>query len=163
MAHVAFVLPDLRGGGAERVALTLVNDLAARGHRLDLVLMQKSGQLLDEVSPDVNIFDLKASRTRNVVRPLVRYLRAQRPDAIKVSLWPLTVVGIIAAHLSGLRTRVVVSDHVTLSKQYGRQPLTFALLKLTTRIFYPVADAKVCVSKGSASQGFQDCRGPGLR
>jgi glycosyltransferase involved in cell wall biosynthesis len=47
--------------------------------------------------------------------------------------------------------RVVVSDHVTLSRQYCQSPWTMALLKLSTRRFYPLADGRICVSAGSAA------------
>ena len=40
MPHVAMVIPSLAGGGAERTALRLSGGLAARGHRVDLVLFQ---------------------------------------------------------------------------------------------------------------------------
>ena len=38
MAHISWVIRDLRGGGAERVVLSLANGLCERGHRVDLVL-----------------------------------------------------------------------------------------------------------------------------
>ncbi|MBV8908751.1 MAG: glycosyltransferase, partial [Sphingomonas sp.] len=77
-------------------------------------------------------------------------LRERRPDALQVSLWPLTVAGIIAARLSRVPVRVVVSDHISLSCQFAGERLRLALLKLTTRFFYPWADARICVSQGSA-------------
>ncbi len=40
MPHVAMVIPSLAGGGAERTALRLSAGLAARGHRVDIVLFQ---------------------------------------------------------------------------------------------------------------------------
>ena len=36
--HIGIVLPSLRGGGAERVTLTLAEALVARGHRVDLLV-----------------------------------------------------------------------------------------------------------------------------
>ena len=36
--HIGIVLPSLRGGGAERVTLTLAEALMARGHRVDLLV-----------------------------------------------------------------------------------------------------------------------------
>ncbi len=36
--HIGMVLPSLRGGGAERVTLTLAEALMARGHRVDLLV-----------------------------------------------------------------------------------------------------------------------------
>jgi glycosyltransferase involved in cell wall biosynthesis len=148
MARIAFVLPDLGGGGAERVAVTLVNEIVERGHEVDLVLMQRKGELLDLVRPEVRIVDLATPRVRNVLRPLIRYLRERNPDAVQASMWPLTLMAIIAARLSNVQLRVVVSDHVTLSRQYER-PLKRFFLSLTTRLFYPLAQARVCVSHGS--------------
>ena len=38
MPHIAMVIPSLAGGGAERTALRVADGLAARGHRVDIVL-----------------------------------------------------------------------------------------------------------------------------
>ena len=41
--HIGLVVPNLAGGGAERVFLTLARAFAERGHRVDLVLEQCVG------------------------------------------------------------------------------------------------------------------------
>jgi len=38
MPHIALVIPSLAGGGAERIVLRVAGGLAARGHRVDVVL-----------------------------------------------------------------------------------------------------------------------------
>ena len=43
--HIAMLLPNLAGGGAERVSLTLAGALAHRGMQVDLVLGRKRGEL----------------------------------------------------------------------------------------------------------------------
>jgi glycosyltransferase involved in cell wall biosynthesis len=148
MARIAFVVPDLRGGGAERVAVTLVNELAGRGHEVDLILMQRTGELLNLIRPEVRLLDLHAPRARNVLGPLVRYFREERPDAVQLSMWPLTAIGALARSISGSKARLVLSDHAVLSNHVPStvQPL----LKLTTRMLYPMADARVAVSTGAA-------------
>lgn len=150
MARIAFLLPNLTPGGAERVGLTLAQSFVERGHEVDLLVAEKRGALVDQVPAGVRLVDLDAKRIRDVPARLIRYLRERRPDAFQVSLWPLTVAAIIAARLSRVPVRLVVSDHISLSRQFGSETLKLALLKLTTRIFYPLADARVCVSQGSA-------------
>ena len=97
MARLAFLIANLGGGGAERVAIELIKGFIDRGHEVDLIVMRAEGELFDLLPPSVRIFDLKAERGRNVFRPLIHYLRERRPAAIQVSMWPLTVVAIIAA------------------------------------------------------------------
>ena len=150
MARLAFLIANLGGGGAERVAIELIRGFVERGHEVDLVVMRAEGELFDLLPPSVRIFDLKAKRGRNVFRPLIHYLRERRPAAIQVSMWPLTVVAIIAALVSRVKLRVVVSDHSDLTPQYGGSPRTMAMLKASTRLFYPMADARIVVSAGSA-------------
>ncbi|MCL6730151.1 glycosyltransferase [Sphingomonas hankyongi] len=145
MARLAFVLPSLAGGGAERVALTLVNAFAGAGHDIDLVLASAEGELLRLVPSDVRVFDLRAKRFRNALWPLVRYLRQARPDAVQVSMWPLTILAILARLLSGVRTRLVVSDHGILSHQYG-DVVTKRWLRWSVRRLYPIANARIAVS-----------------
>lgn len=148
--RLAFLLPDMGGGGAERVANTLMGDFLARGYEVDLVLAKARGSLLERVPAGVNIVDLGAERLGRALWPLVRYLRKRRPHALQVRMWPLTVVAILARSLARVKTRLVLSDHVALSKQYGHLPRTFRLLKASVRILYPLADEKLLVSAGAA-------------
>jgi glycosyltransferase involved in cell wall biosynthesis len=149
-ARLAFLLPNMGGGGAERVAITIMSDFLARGYEVDLVLVRAEGELLAKVPAGVRVFDLKARRFATALIPLIRYFRDRKPDAIQVRMWPLTVIGLFARRLARVDTRVVISDHIALSKQYGHLPITFALLRATTRLTYPWADERIFVSAGAA-------------
>jgi glycosyltransferase involved in cell wall biosynthesis len=151
VAKIAFLIADLTGGGAERVALSLVEGFVRRGHQVDLLLMRKTGVFLDHLPGEVRVIELRAARIRNVVRPLVRYLRRERPDALQVSIWPLPIIALVAARLAGVRTRVVLSEHCALGMQYGSSRATRVSLNLSTRLFYRLADRIICVSKGVAT------------
>jgi glycosyltransferase involved in cell wall biosynthesis len=135
----------MRGGGAERVALRLIEDFLAAGHEVDLVLMKREGELLPLVPSAVHIVSLEASRIRSAVRPLIRYFKTRTPHAVQISMWPLTVAGIIAHRLARSRARLVLSDHIALSKQYASRAVG-----LSARIFYPLADARILVSRDAA-------------
>jgi glycosyltransferase involved in cell wall biosynthesis len=66
-------------------------------------------------------------------------------------MWPLTVAGILARMLSRAKTRIVVSDHTTLSKPYaGHGWWHGEFLKWSVRIFYPRAEARIVVSRQAA-------------
>lgn len=148
--RVAFALPNMGGGGAERVAITLMKHFLGLGHEVDLVLVKAEGVLLAEVPPEVTVVDLGARRIVTALPGFARYLRRRRPDALQVRMWPLTVVALLARRLARVATRIVTSDHVALTQQYGHLPRTFRLLKATVRAFYPWADARLLVSAGAA-------------
>lgn len=148
---VAILLPDLRGGGAERVSLNLANEFAARGFSVDLVLMQAAGDLLPLLDERVNVVPLGANRMLGIALPLTRYLRQARPSALLANMWPLTVLSVLARASSRSKTRLVLVEHVTLSKSEIRaSPLHFLALRLSMRFFAPFADARVTVSEGVA-------------
>lgn len=152
MAKLAFLISDMGGGGAERVTASLVNGAVRRGHQVHLLLMRPEGANLALVHPSVRIINLRANRIRNVIRPLVRYLRREGPRALQVSMWPLTIAAIIAVRLASTGTRLITTDHITLSRQYGFSSLQLATLTSSLRFFYPLADHRTAVSKGSARE-----------
>lgn len=147
--RIAIFLPNLTGGGAERVALASAADLAGRGHRVDLVLAEARGELIPLVPPSVRIVDLAAHRLLAALPALVRYLKAERPEALHGVMWPVTVIAIIAHRLARSSARLVVSDQVALSRQVtgGRQR---RLLDWTARLFYPLADVRIACSMAAA-------------
>ena len=115
------------------------------------MLQQKIGELLPLLPAEVRVFDLEAPRVRNGLRPLIRYFRQRRPDAMQISMWPLTVVGILAHRLARSRARIVTSDHAALSKHFpSSDPLVYRSLTWTVRLFYPLADARIVVAKEAA-------------
>ena len=149
--RLAFFLPDMRPGGAERVALRLIEDFVKAGYEVDLVLLQKIGELLPLLPPQVQIFDLAAGRVRAGLWPLVRYLRRRQPAAMQISMWPLTILGILAHRLARSKARIVTSDHSTLSKHFPpSKALVYRSLAWSVRLFYPLADARIIVSNDAA-------------
>lgn len=150
MARLAFLLPNFVGGGAERVALTLIEGLVERGHQVDLLLAQAVGELLPLVPASVRVTDLKAPRMRHVIWPLARYLRRNRPLGLLALMWPMPVLAVSARFLARSKTRIVTSDHGILSNGYRGKPGTLAALRLTVRLLYPLAEARVTASAAIA-------------
>lgn len=147
---ISILIHDLRAGGTEKVAVRLMRHFQAAGHRVEFVLMQRAGELLDEIPDDVRIVDLGATRVRQVIGPLVRYFREQRPDAVQARMWPLTVAAIIARQIARSKARLVVSDHSILSLHYAGKKKVLAAIALTVRLFYPRADARLAVATATA-------------
>ena len=58
---IAFFLPSLVGGGAERVTVNLAEAITERGFPVDLVLVAAEGVFLDQLSPSVRVVDLHAT------------------------------------------------------------------------------------------------------
>ena len=148
---LSIFIPSMAGGGAERVALTLAQDWLQRGHRVDLVVMEKGGELEGLVPDGVRLIALNVNQMRRAIRPFADYLQRERPFAVQVSLWPLTVIAVLARKLARSNSRLVLSEHVALTKQYAHFSLaTQLLLKYSTRWAYPRADALLVVSDDAA-------------
>lgn len=147
----AIFLPDLRCGGAERVALNLANSFARRGRRVDMVLLRATGELLGELDPSITIVALDALRIRKGLRPLVRYLRSAQPNALLANMWPLTVMAVLARHLANVQTRVVVAEHTTWSRsELLARPTVGWQVRTSMHHVFPKADGIVAVSQGAA-------------
>jgi glycosyltransferase involved in cell wall biosynthesis len=148
--RISILLPDLRGGGAERVNLDVAHEFLRDGHEVEFVLMQARGEFLAEAQAAFSVVDLNCPRARNLPRFLARYLRQHSPDALLAAMWPLTVMSPLM-RLTGYRGRVVVSEHGILSAQYSSwgRVHRFAL-RSSMAVSYRLAHARAGVSAGVA-------------
>ncbi|NEO27036.1 MAG: glycosyltransferase [Kamptonema sp. SIO4C4] len=149
--HVAFFLRYLGGGGAERVLLNLASGLSQQGIQVELVLENAWGPHLSKVPDEVKIVDLKASGTLSAIGAFAQYLRQVKPLAVLSALHYANEIAIAAKKLSGVTTRLIVSEHNTLSQALPQKSgLKKRLLPSLIRMLYPWADGVVAVSHGVA-------------
>lgn len=146
---ISILLPNLCGGGAERISLDLAREFRASGHDVAFLLMSAHGEFLEEAQREFSIVDLQAPRVRQLPLKLIRYLRASPPDALLAAMWPLTVIAPFAAKVAGFRGKLLVSEHNALSVQYAPRGRTHRLaMQASMRLGYPLADVRVGVSQG---------------
>lgn len=136
----------------ERLTIDLIGEYLARGFRVDLVLLERRGELLAQLPPGARLIALDVARFRNAIRPLRRYFHAERPDAVCAAMWSLTVATILAAAGLDPRPRVLVSDHNPLVRQYGARALKRLELFLSLVATYRFADGIVAVSDDVAGE-----------
>lgn len=145
---VALFLPNLAGGGAERVFALLAEGLADRGIDTEVVLVQAIGPHLASVAAAVPVVDLNVSATRYSLLPLARYLRRRRPDVLVTALGHANIIAVWARWLARVRTVVVITHHLSLPPSRSSAGARW-WAGLRSR-FYPWADAIVAVSRDMA-------------
>lgn len=144
---IAIFLPSLEGGGAERVMSILANGFAARGHKVDLVLVSAHGPYISKISPHVRIVELGSGTVSRSIIALTRYMRREQPKALLAALSHANVIAIIAHALAGSRARLVVSERLSLSaaRKYSRG-FRDRIIRALMRITYHRADRIVVVA-----------------
>lgn len=150
-SRIAIALPDLKGGGVERIRLVLSHGLRRLGCEPEFVLMHTDGELLAEAQDCFPVYSLGCRRARHVPFALATYLRRRRPNALLAAMWPLSVIAPFSQRLSGHNCSVVVSEHNTLSLQYGHRGLVHrAAMRSSMALGYKLANGRVAVSSGVA-------------
>jgi glycosyltransferase involved in cell wall biosynthesis len=152
---ICFVIPTLTGGGAERVAVTVLSAMdAGRYDRTLYVFSASEGVYFDHIAPGVRV--VVATHRSWFLRlwELAAFLRASRPDIVMPFL--SYFITAIAVRLSGARARVVFNQGTPTTgflddPDFGwGSGLRRSVFSLLTRLFYARADAVVVTSRGVA-------------
>jgi glycosyltransferase involved in cell wall biosynthesis len=146
---VMIVLPNLAGGGAERLHVNLANDWIIRGIDIEFALLRKEGELIQLLDPNISVVDLNIDRIRNAVIPLAAHLRKTLPQVVLTAMWPLTSAVTLAWLLSGLKGKLYLSEHEHLTSSYiGQGRVKSSYLKTIVKLSYPLATGVITVSQG---------------
>lgn len=159
--HVALAFSSLKGGGIQRVMLTLARGFIDRGLRVDLLIVDPDGDLRGAVPPEARVVGLGSRGSLRALPAIAAYLRQSRPDAVLASQTHLNLVVLLARAIAGVRTRVVATEHVALDAVLANAATwKERLFPAGARMGYPHADAVVAVSQDAAERF---CAATGLR
>lgn len=119
---IAFYVPSLTVGGAERVTVSVANGLAGRGYDVDLVVSFNDGAFREEVDENVTVVDLDTPKIPVVgigasVPCLSRYLSERSPAIVFSQMTYANDIYMLSQLLSGSDTVSIGTIHNTLGMQ----------------------------------------------
>jgi len=101
---VLFFIPNLNGGGAERIVLTYLCNLDRKLFKPVLVLCEKKGVYLDSIPPDVEVYSLERRSRFSFPLLIFRFSKLVtklRPHFIVSFLWYADVIQLLARKHGG--------------------------------------------------------------
>ena len=148
---IAIFMPSLRGGGAERVIVNLLQGFSGRNIDVDLVVAKAEGPHICKVPDDIRLIDLKANSVLSSLPALAYYLRKVKPASLLSVMDHCNLVALWAKTISGVPAKMVFSIHNTLSQETaGVRSFKVKLFPTLIRLFYRFADEIIAVSQGVA-------------
>jgi len=86
-SKILFFLPNLNGGGAERVTVNIINKLDLKKVEPIVVLIEKKGSFIEFLPPNIEIIDLNAKKSIFSVMKLRKLIYFLNPDIIYSTLF----------------------------------------------------------------------------
>ena len=146
---IATFLHDLRGGGAERVAINLANTFSALGHQSSLVMLNKVGPYLEKVSDSVATTELTQSRTLTAVFGFRDYLNKARPDAVVCHMTHINVAALMARRWAKWHPPMICVEHNQMSRKLeSKRPVSLKIAHRMARSLYARETQIAGVSSG---------------
>ena len=149
MKSISIILPNLIGGGAERLHVNLAKEWVSLGYSVEFVLMQAKGELIPLLPNDISIVALNVNRHHKAIIPLAGYFRRRKPDITIAAMWSLTSASVFSWWLGGRPGKLFLSDHTQLSVSCIKElQVSPNFLKFLLKLTYPLASGIIAVSKG---------------
>lgn len=154
---ILFISATMGGGGAERAALNIINQLRRPAYQPHLALFQRKGVFLDQLASDVPVHELQPEAAHFLRQNWVRIRALQhlchqiQPDLVMSFLWQVNVVTLFTDWLFGCGCPIVVNEQVALQRELAARWQRHLFWPLA-RFLYRRAGWVVTISQGIAAE-----------
>lgn len=144
----SFYLFDLHGGGAERVIVTLLNEMLAQGLTAELIVSKKEGSYLSELNSAISITEIGSRSLIYNIYSLYKHVKENSTSHLVSTMRGPSIVALIVKIILGKKIKTVIREANTPSQEHAKSGLKHNLLNRMTSFLYGFADSIICVSKG---------------
>lgn len=147
---ILFILSSLGSGGAEKVAVQLLNNLSKEKYNIAVVIFERKGEFLEDIPDNVHIYDLKWKDRYSfpkLVYKLSKIIKDTSPSLIMSFLIYSNFVALLARAISWRKIPVIIAEHSVPKRtmEIGRY---YLLKKWLYKLLYPKAERIIAVSRG---------------
>lgn len=139
-----FVLPSLETGGAERVMVTIANNLNATK---SLVTVCADGELRNTLKEDLAYTNLACNRVRRGFIPLVAHIRKTKPDVVISTITHINFMVLMIRFFLPSNTSIIVREATLPSFFLTGNKLKKLIASFGYKFLYPTADLVISPSQ----------------
>ncbi len=151
-AHIAFFLPALNSGGAEKSVLLLAEHFAAKGITIDILLVKKEGAYLTQIPANVTVIELGGRGMVQSIFPLMHYLKTTNPNWLISGLPGPNVIALMARELFKTATKILITQHHPFTENAAASvKIRTKIRTALARFLFKRADKITAVSRGVAT------------
>lgn len=148
MKKITFFLPNFLQSGAETVTVSVANYTAKQGHKVQFIVTEKKGALLDDLDPSIEIINLNCGKVINCLPYLIWYFIKNKPHIFFSTLKENNVMTILAKLISCSKSKIILREANTLTSEFSiEKSFLQKIKKQLVKYLYPKADLVIALSE----------------
>jgi len=152
---IVFILPDLSGGGAQRVFVNLITGLYQQGISVEVIVFNEDGALASSIPKGVDIHNLQTKTLRRSLFPLISKLRSLKPSVVFSTFGYINVGLLLFRLLIPKDIKIWIREANLPSVSLPNNPYP-SIISLGYRMLYRIADKIICSSERMADEFIND-------
>src|SRR3569832_2193291 len=114
---LAVMVASLFHGGVGKMRVHLINEIARRGYKVDLLVADTDSPYMKLVSPDVRVFHIPTSNAVTGIPSVASYLRRSRPRVMMSQRVRVNVLAQRAGSLARSGAQMAVTSNTNMTSE----------------------------------------------
>jgi len=141
---IGIIVPMLSGGGAERVMVTVANELAYKRYNVIIISLSPGGSYLNEVNKNVAVVQLSTSSLHKSIFKILAIIKHEKIKLIITSIAHLNFFAVFIKYLYNKSIYAIIreSNHSSSLSKYQKS-LSVLIINNIKGLVYNLADKTI--------------------